>query len=125
MELKVELDNNIIFIKMTGSLVASIVEQVKSQIQKLVDKKYVFIVFDMSRLDFVDSSGLGLCITTSRELATSSGKLVCCGLPANVQKLFSITRADSKVKVLETRSEAFDFMLALINESSADKRVGS
>lgn len=119
MELKVELDSNIIFMKMTGSLVASMVEEIRAQVQKLVDKKYCHIVFDLSRVDFMDSSGLGLCISTSRELAASSGRLVCCGLGENVRKLFSLTRADQKVKVVPTRTEAFDYMLALVHEKSA------
>lgn len=116
MEMKVELDSKIIFIKMTGSLIAGIVEQVRSQIQKLIEKKYVFIVFDLSKVDFIDSSGLGLCITTSRELASYSGMLVCFGLQDNVQKLFSMTRADQKIKVMDSRPDAFDFLYSLINE---------
>jgi anti-anti-sigma factor len=120
MELKIELDSNIIFMKMTGSMTASVVDSIKAQVQKLVDKKYRHIVFDLSKVDFVDSSGLGLCIATSRELTACSGRLVCCGLQENVQKLFSLTRADQKIKVVATRSDAFDFMLTLVHEKSAD-----
>lgn len=116
MEIKVEVDSNIIFIKMAGSLVASTVELVKDQIQKLIDKKYVYIVFDMSRVDFVDSSGLGLCISTARELAACAGKLVCSGLRENVKKLFTMTRADQKISVMVTRMDAFDYLLAKLDE---------
>lgn len=116
MEIKVELDSDIIFLKLSGSLVASTLEQLKSQIQKLVDKKYVNIVFDMNRIDFVDSSGLGLCITTARELAALSGKLVCCGLNDNVQKLFKMTRADQKIAVMASRVNAFEYMLSRLND---------
>jgi len=111
MELKMELDRNIIFMKMAGSLVASVVDQIKLQVQKLIDKKYLYIVFDLTKVDFIDSSGLGLCITTSRELAGCSGLLVCSGLQSNVQKLFAMTKADQKIKVLSSRQEAFDYML--------------
>ncbi len=116
MEIKVELDSDIIFLKLNGSLVASTLEQLKSQIQKLVDKKYVNIVFDMSRVEFVDSSGLGLCISTARDLAGISGKLVCYGLNENVQKLFKMTRADQKIVVMASRMNAFEYMLARLND---------
>jgi len=121
MDLKVELDRNIIFMKMVGSLTASVVEQIKTQVQKLVEKRYVYIVFDLSRVEFIDSSGLGLCIATSRELAASSGLLVCSGLQTSSQKLFAMTKADQKIKVIPTRTEAFDFMLARFDEASAGK----
>lgn len=123
MEIKVEVDSDIIFLKMTGSLVASTLEELKSQVQKLVDKKYVHIVFDMSRIDFVDSSGLGLCISTARELAVVSGKLVCCGLKENVQKLFTMTRANQKIVVMATRMNAFDYMLAKLNDDTPEATV--
>lgn len=123
MEIKVEVDSDIIFLKLAGSLVASTVEELKSQVQKLVDKKYLHIVFDMNRVDFVDSSGLGLCITTSRELAALSGKLVCCGLRDNVQKLFAMTRADQKIVIMASRMNAFDYMLAKLNEDAPEATV--
>lgn len=120
MEVKVEVDSDIIFLKMSGSLVASVVEQLKAQVQKLIDKHYVHIVFDMNNVEFIDSSGLGLCISTARELAAVSGKLVCCGLKENVQKLFAMTKADQKIAVMASRTSAFDYMLAKLNEDMAD-----
>lgn len=123
MEIKVEVDSEIIFLKLAGSLVASSIEELKSQVQKLVEKKYLHIVFDLSRVDFVDSSGLGLCISTSRELAAISGKLVCCGLKDNVQKLFTMTRADQKVAVMASRMNAFDYMLTLLGDDNPEATV--
>lgn len=123
MEIKIEVDSDIIFVKLSGSLVASNLEELKSQVQKLIDKKFVHIVFDLSRIDFVDSSGLGLCISTARELAAISGKLVCYGLNENVQKLFKMTRADQKIVVMASRMNAFDYMLSLINEDIPEASV--
>jgi len=123
MEIKVEVDSDIIFVKLSGSLVASTLEELKSQVQKLIDKKFVHIVFDLSRIDFVDSSGLGLCISTARDLAAISGKLVCYGLNENVQKLFKMTRADQKIVVMASRMNAFDYMLSLINEDIPEASV--
>lgn len=123
MEIKVEVDSEIIFLKLAGSLVASSIEELKNQVQKLVEKKYLHIVFDMSRIDFVDSSGLGACITTSRELAALSGKLVCCGLKDNVQKLFTMTRADQKIAIMASRMNAFDYMLTLLSDDKTEATV--
>lgn len=118
MEIRVEVDSNIICLKLTGSLVASSLDGVKAQVQKLIEKRYVHIIFDMSRVDFVDSSGLGMCISTARELDAASGRLVCCGLKENVQKLFTMTRADQKITVMATRKHAFDHLLAKLQEAA-------
>jgi anti-sigma B factor antagonist len=121
MDLKVEIDSNLIFIKMGGSLVASSCDQVRQQVQKLVEKRYTYIVFDMSRVDFVDSSGLGVCIATARELTACSGRLVCFGLRENVKKLFAMTRADQKIVLKETRAEAFDLMMGAMNRKPGEE----
>lgn len=123
MEIKVEVDSDIIFLKLSGSIVAGTIEELRSQIQKLMSKRYLHIVFDLSRVDFIDSSGLGLCITTSRELAAASGKLVCCGLRENVMKLFTMTHADRKIVVMANRGNAFDYMFALLNEGTPEATV--
>jgi anti-sigma B factor antagonist len=118
MEISVEVDSNIICLKLAGSLVASTLDAVKTQVQKLAEKKYVHIIFDMNRVDFVDSSGLGMCISTARELDAISGRLVCCGLKENVQKLFAMTRADQKITVMATRMNAFDHLFAKIQDAA-------
>lgn len=119
MKIDVQLDSNIIFIKMSGSLVASVVDEFKTQVQKLIEKRFVHIVFDMTEVEFVDSSGLGLCITTAKNLTAISGKLVCCGLKENVQKLFTMTKADQKIVVMASRMNAFDYMLARLREDNS------
>lgn len=48
MEISVEVDSNIICLKLVGSLVASTLDAVKTQVQKLTEKKYVHIIFDMN-----------------------------------------------------------------------------
>lgn len=118
MEISVEVDSNIICLKLAGSLVASTLDAVKAQVQKLIEKKYIHIIFDMSRVEFVDSSGLGMCISSARELDAISGRLVCSGLKENVQKLFTMTRADQKITVMATRKDAFDHLLAKTQETA-------
>lgn len=119
MDIRVEVDGNIIIMKLSGSLVASTVDDIRSQVQKLITKKYPFIIFDLAGVDFVDSSGLGICIATSRELSASSGRLVCSGLRDNARKLFSITRADQKITVVPTRTDALAFMQDLLCDNSS------
>jgi len=47
MEIKLEVDNELVTLKLIGSLVASTVEDLKVQVAKLIKKKYLFMLLDM------------------------------------------------------------------------------
>jgi len=114
MEIKLEMDNDVIILKLVGNLVASSAEELKEQITKLLEKKYRFILLDLGKVDFIDSSGLGACMAIKRDLAAHEGILACAGLNENVRKLFKMTRADQKILVFEARQEAVNALLEQI-----------
>jgi anti-sigma B factor antagonist len=110
MEIKLEIDNEVIILKLVGNLVASSADELKSQAGRLIEKKYRFILLDLGRVDFIDSSGLGACMAIKRDLA-GAGLLACTGLCENVRKVFSMTRADQKIMLFDVRQDAVHFLL--------------
>ena len=49
---------------------------------------------DLSQLDYIDSSGLGVFISLHKRCARQGGTLAVRGLSGNVKELFEITRLD-------------------------------
>lgn len=117
MDIKLEMDNDVIILKLIGSLVASSAAGLKEQAAKLIEKKYRFILLDLGKIDFIDSSGLGACIAINRDLVASQGALACAGLNENVQKVFRMTRADQKILVYPDRHAAINALLERIVEA--------
>lgn len=118
MEIKLEMDNGVVILQLSGNLVASSAETLREQIAKLIEKKFRFIVLDLGKVDFIDSSGLGSCIASNRDLNALNGVLACSGLNDNVRKVFRMTRADQKIKIFAARSDAVYALLELINPTS-------
>ena len=114
MEIKLEMDNEVIILKLVGNLVASSAEGLKEQVTKLIEKKYRFILLDLGKVDFIDSSGLGACIAINRDLAGTDGVLACTGMNESVRNVFRMTRADQKIQVYEARHEGINALLARI-----------
>lgn len=112
MEIKLEMDNEVIILKLVGNLVASSADGLKEQAAKLIEKKYRFILLDLGKVDFIDSSGLGACIAVNRELVGHDGVLGCAGMNENVRNVFRMTRADQKILVYEARHEGVNALLA-------------
>lgn len=112
MEFRIEMANDVVVLLPTGNLVASETESLKSQVEKLMEKKFRLILLDMSRIDFMDSSGLGSVIALNKLIAGAGGVLVCAALQEGVRKVFRVTRADQKIAVADTQSDG----LLLIQE---------
>lgn len=64
------------------------------------------IVFNMSHLRFVDSSGLGSMMLCLRRLSASGGNLKLCGLSKSVQALFELVRMNRVFDIYPTVEEA-------------------
>ena len=67
---------------------------------------YDCLIFDLSQLDFIDSSGLHALTNAHRDMAAlgNTTKIVCSG--ANLLKVFELTGIDNLLHIVGERSEA-------------------
>ena len=61
------------------------------------------LVFDLSRLRFVDSSGLGAFISCLRKLNAKGGDLKLCGMSKQVRAVFELVRMHRIFDICSTR----------------------
>ncbi|MGE3801516.1 MAG: STAS domain-containing protein [Candidatus Kapaibacterium sp.] len=66
----------------------------------------VSAVVDLSGLELMNSSGLGMLVAASRNLVGAGGGIALVGANDRIQKLFTMTRLDSVFRQFETREEA-------------------
>lgn len=64
------------------------------------------VVLDLSRLSFVDSSGLGAMLSCLRQLGAKGGDLKLCGMSKQVRGLFELVRMHRIFEIYGTREEA-------------------
>ena len=64
------------------------------------------LVFDLSRLRFMDSSGLGAFISCLRKLNAKGGDLKLCGMSKQVRAVFELVRMHRIFDIFATREEA-------------------
>jgi anti-sigma B factor antagonist len=64
------------------------------------------LIFDLSQLSFVDSSGLGAILSSLRNANANGGDLKLCGLSKPVRALFELVRMHRIFDILNTREEA-------------------
>lgn len=64
------------------------------------------LVFDLSRLRFVDSSGLGAFISCLRRLNAKGGDVKLCGMSKQVRAVFELVRMHRIFDIYATKEEA-------------------
>ncbi len=95
MELLAEQHGEILVVRaMQDRIDAAGAIQFKDKMRELTQTPSPRVVLDMSRVAFLDSSGLGAVVAVLKSLGPDR-KLELSGLTATVQKVFRLTRMDS------------------------------
>ena len=84
---------------------ASNVAEFKRDMAPVIDAN-MKVVLDLSRLHFVDSSGLGAFISCLRKLNAKGGDLKLCGMSKQVRAVFELVRMHRVFDILGTTEEA-------------------
>ena len=68
------------------------------------------VVFDLSQLRFVDSSGLGAMLSCLRQVNSAGGELKLCGLSKAVRALFELVRMHRIFDICDTKGDAIGLL---------------
>ncbi len=69
------------------------------------------LILDLSKVKFVDSSGLSAILTANRLWNNTAGSFILTGIEnENVKKLIKISRLDTVFTIIPTISEAIDYV---------------
>ncbi len=91
--------------RMTGRLDASEADQLPGAFQKVFEERKC-VVFDLSELEFLDSTGLGMMIFCLRYAQEREGKIVLQVVPGRVATVLEITRVQRIFDIHPCREEA-------------------
>lgn len=82
-----------------GELDVSTADELKKYLHKLVDEKKVDMRLDLEKLEYIDSTGLGVMIGILKKLKIESKELYIEKPRNNVKKIFNITGLDKIFKL--------------------------
>lgn len=67
------------------------------------------IAIDMSLVDFIDSSFLGILVSAMKDAGSKGIRIVLFSVRPNVKSIFDLTRLDKLIPILEDRAAAADY----------------
>jgi anti-sigma B factor antagonist len=109
MEIRSKIEgNNVLVIELReDNLDASNVKEFREVVQSLIQNRSR-IVFDMSFIKFVDSSGLGALISCQRLLNGRQGEFRLCAMGVTVRALFELMRMHRVFHIHVSRADALN-----------------
>lgn len=106
------MDNDVVVVGLVGDLVAGTAEELKRQVEKLLQKKFNKILVELANVNFMDSSGLGACMSMHKMVAEHNGRIAFVKPNETVAKVFRITRADQKLALVKSKGEGHQLLTA-------------
>ncbi len=108
MDMTIEHVDEVAVVVLPGKdLDAASSEQFKAAIAPVL-KSHSKVVLDLSRLRFIDSSGLGAFLSCLRQLAMKNGELKLCGLSNSVYQTFELVRMNRIFDIYASKGEAVE-----------------
>jgi anti-sigma B factor antagonist len=90
----------------------------KTYMQPLLEQGHLFIAFNLSQVETLDSFGLATIISILKTLKEANGALVLYGLNAFTEKLVEMTRLDKVLDVWSSEAQAIYCLEELIQKNA-------
>ena len=104
LDVETEDRNGLVHVALKGELDLSTVGKVQDELRRVEADEPPVVVLDLSRLTFLDSTGLR-CLVTADERARDAGRrVVIVRGPEPVQRVFTITRLEERLEMVDDAS---------------------
>ena len=94
MKIDISKSGNGARVNLSGSMYVEDSASVREKLIALLDEGVSNLTLELSGLDYIDSSGLGVLISTHKRCLQKGGKMTITGLRGMVEELFKLTRLD-------------------------------
>ncbi|MGV3665268.1 MAG: STAS domain-containing protein [Leptospira bouyouniensis] len=102
MELKLNTIGKIKTIEIAGKFDIESTEEFESIFNKLIESSPNLVSIEMSRLDYIDSSGIGSLIKSLNSLKNKKGKLLLVGMKPMIQNVFKLAKLDMFFEIMNS-----------------------
>ncbi|MCF8009700.1 MAG: anti-sigma factor antagonist [Clostridiales bacterium] len=92
MQLHTSIENHTLVINLYGDIDMSVTENLRSTLEEKLDNEPVSnLLIDLSNVEFIDSSGLGVILGRYNRITRSGGKVILTGLKPQVRNVMELS----------------------------------
>ena len=106
MQINDEKKGSVLVLSINGRVEMLTSPQLKEAVDAHISRNELQILFDMSGLDYISSSGLGVLLHAAKILQVKNGRVMLCALKPHIREVFNICGFDKVFPIFETREQA-------------------
>ncbi len=109
--MKNEIKDGILVISLEGNLLGEHTNApVMELLQKSIEAGNKKVLFNLSEMKFINSTGLGMLLTAVSKTRNAGGELTLCSLPEQMKKLLQMTKLESVFNAQTDEASAISFL---------------
>ena len=112
LELETSQRDGVAILTLRGEIDVYTAPRMRQAIVDLVDAGSLNIVVDMEKVDFLDSTGLGVLVEGLKRVKTRGGNLTLVATQDKILKIFDITGLNKAFPIFSTRDDALKGVVA-------------
>ena len=102
-----QLDSGVAVVTISGRLaMGGEVERLDATVKSLLRNDQKKLVLDITTLDYVDSSGVGMLVSCLTNVKKAGGELKVAGANPRIRRIFSMTGVDTMMPMFDTLAAA-------------------
>lgn len=111
MKFKRQLEDGYVGLILTGKVMGGPdFEKFHNEVKELVEQGHRNFLFDFAKVDWINSTGVGIIVSCYQSIRAAAGRLVICGANKRVRNVYYVSQLD---KVFETYDECSEAVAAL------------
>ncbi len=103
-----KLADDVVVFSMRGNLDALSAPALKKEIDTLLAERRIHVVFDLGKLELIDSSGVGAIVSLFKRVRTLQGDVKIARLAGQPAEIFKLLRLDRAFDIFESVEEAVE-----------------
>ena len=100
--IKEQFRDHWVILQINGEIDMATGPELRQRIVQYVQEGHVHIVIDLTEVDFIDSTGLGVLIGGLKRTRSHGGDLQCIGLSESLKEMFKLTGLDAVLTEKDT-----------------------
>ncbi len=109
MEITHQIKDKIGIFWIDGIFAESQLKRIRSYIEPFVEDSSVEgIIFDFEKVEYVDSSGVGMLVAWYRDLKEQKRQFVLCRVKTDIYKMFELVGISALISIVATEKEALE-----------------
>ena len=105
MAMEVAVEGNVLKVAVEGRLVAAVVPGMREELLGRI-KSGMNVLFDLSRMVHIDSSGLGVLVRVLQKAKAEGGRVILAALQPGPKIVFDITKVSRVFEIVPTVADA-------------------